>query len=204
MRILSSRRELLITLGVVVILGIGGGVLANRTLLSGEQETGGTPLIGGPFELIDHQGESVTEATFAGRYMLVYFGYSYCPDICPTSLQTMTTAYDLLSAAEQAEVEPIFVTVDPERDTVAAIADYVSLFHEDLIGLTGSVEKVNDAAKAYRVYHAKAVDEASSADYLVDHSSFYYLMGPDGRYLRHFNHDTTEEDMAAGVREAIG
>ncbi|MEM9439771.1 MAG: SCO family protein [Pseudomonadota bacterium] len=204
MNAFSSKRGLLITFSVLILLGIGG-VLATL-MLSGHQNqvSAGKPLIGGPFELIDHRGETVTEATYAGRYMLVYFGYSYCPDFCPMSLQTMTAAYDLLSAEEQAKVEPIFITVDPERDTVAAIADYVSLFHEDLIGLTGSVDQVNGASKAYRVYHAKAVDSASSAEYLVDHSSFYYLMGPDGDYVQHFGHDTVEEDMATRLREIIG
>ncbi len=200
----SSKRGLLVTFSVLILLGFGG-VLATL-MFSGHQNqvSAGKPLIGGPFELIDHRGETVTEATYAGRYMLVYFGYSYCPDLCPLSLQTMTAAYDLLSAEEQAKVEPIFITVDPERDTVAAIADYVSLFHDDLIGLTGSVDQVNVASKAYRVYHAKAVDAASSAEYLVDHSSFYYLMGPDGDYVQHFGHDTVEEDMATRLREIIG
>jgi protein SCO1/2 len=203
MHVLSSRRELVITLAVMLIVAAGIGIFITRNSPATSGSTSGQALIGGPFELVNDQGEPVTEATFAGRYMLIYFGYSFCPDICPTSLQAMAGAYALLSADEQDEIRPIFITVDPERDTVEAIADYVALFHDDLIGLTGTVEQVNAASAAYRVYHAKNAPEDGSDDYFVDHSSFYYLMGPDGRYVRHFGHDTTEEQMAEGIRAAL-
>jgi protein SCO1 len=203
MQVLSSRRELGLTLAIMLLIATGVGVLVSRLLPGASAPEAGQPLIGGPFHLTNDRGEPVTEATFAGHYMLIYFGYSFCPDICPTSLQTMAAAYDLLTADEQAEVQPIFITVDPERDTVAAIADYVALFDDDLIGLTGTLDQVDEASKAYRVYHAKARLEDGSDDYGVDHSSFYYLMGPDGRYVRHFGHDTTEEQMAEGIRAAL-
>ncbi len=203
MNVLSSRRELVLPLVVALIMTAGIGFIVWR-MLPGEEGTATSAVpIGGPFTLTNHQGEPVTEATFAGNHMLIYFGYSFCPDICPTSLQTMAAAYDLLSAEEKAEVSPIYITVDPERDTVEAIAEYVALFHEDMIGLTGTLEQVKAAAKTYRVYFAKNAVEEGSDDYFVDHSSFYYLMGPDGRYVKHFGHDATEEKMAEGVRAAI-
>ena len=203
MTMLSSRRSLALTLSVLALLILGASLLLMRLSPSDNASRAEAIQIGGPFALTNHRGEPVTEATFAGRHMLIYFGYSFCPDICPTSLQTMAAAYDLLSTEEQAEVLPIYITIDPERDTVEAIADYVSLFHEDMIGLTGSVEQIDAAAGAYRVYHRKNVVEEGSDEYFVDHSSYYYLMGPDGRYVTHFGHEETEEEMAAGIREAI-
>jgi protein SCO1/2 len=199
----SSGRSLALTLSVLALLILGASLLLMRLSPSDNASRAEAIQIGGPFTLTNHRGEPVTEETFAGRYMLIYFGYSFCPDICPTSLQTMAAAYDLLSAEEQAEVAPIYITIDPERDTVEAMADYVPLFHDDMIGLTGSVEQIDAAAGAYRVYHRKNVSEEGSDEYFVDHSSYYYLMGPDGRYVTHFGHEETEEEMAAGLREAI-
>ena len=108
--------------------------------------------IGGPFELIDHTGQTVTEENFDDRYLLVYFGYAYCPDVCPTELLIMGQAVDELGDLSD-EVQPLFITVDPARDTVAALAEYVPAFHPRLVGLTGSEAQIHDAAKAYRVYY---------------------------------------------------
>ncbi len=203
MNILSSRRDLVLPLIVALIMVAGIGFVALR-MLPGEQGTTASAVpIGGPFTLTNHLNEPVTEKTFAGKHMLIYFGYSFCPDICPTSLQTMAAAYDLLTAEEKAGLSPIYITVDPERDTVEAIAEYVALFHEDMVGLTGTLDQVKAAAKAYRVYFAKNAVEEGSDDYFVDHSSFYYLMGPDGRYVKHFGHDATEEKMAEGIQAAL-
>ena len=161
----------------------------------------GLPTIGGPFQLVDHQGKTVTEADYSGKYLLVFFGYTYCPDVCPTELQVIGGAMDLLDEAG-AKVRPLMVTIDPERDTVAAMADYMGNFHPSLTGLTGSLEQVKAAAKAYRVYFAKNPPD-EEGDYFMDHSSFVYLMGPDGKYLHHFSPMTTPEDMAAKVRAVI-
>lgn len=165
-------------------------------------ESQGQALIGGPFTLVDHTGERVTEADFAGRSKLMYFGYSYCPDMCPLGLATIAAAYDQLSAEEQARVVPIFVTVDPERDTVEAIADYVDLFHPAMVGLTGTAEETDAAAKAYRVYYRKAEGEGST-DYLVDHSTFTYLMDGNNRYVTHFGHDASPAELVEGVRRHL-
>ena len=163
---------------------------------------GGEALVGGPFTLTDQHGVEVTEQDFAGRHMLIYFGYTYCPDFCPMSLSNMTQALDLLAPEEAEQVVPIFITVDPERDTVEQLAEYAPLFHPRLVALTGSPEATKAAAQAYRVYFAKAGDKVSDA-YLMDHSTFIYLMGPDGRYVRHFAHNATPEEMAAEIEAAI-
>ncbi len=117
------------------------------------QTSAGEALIGGPFTLIDQHGARVTEQDFAGRFMLVYFGYTFCPDICPTSLTVMAAALDQLPEAQAEQVVPILITVDPARDTVEQLADYAPLFHPRLVALTGSEEEVREAARAYRVYY---------------------------------------------------
>ncbi len=166
-------------------------------------ESQGEALIGGPFSLVDHTGRRVSEAAFAGRSKLMYFGYSYCPDMCPLGLATMAAAYDGLSPDEQAQVVPIFVSVDPERDTVTAMADYVDLFHPQLVGLTGTPEETDAAAKAYRVYYRKAESE-SATDYLVDHSTFTYLMDGENRYITHFGHDAQPDEIVQAIRRHLG
>jgi cytochrome oxidase Cu insertion factor (SCO1/SenC/PrrC family) len=164
--------------------------------------TGGEALVGGPFTLTDQHGAERTERDFAGRYMLIYFGYTYCPDFCPMGLSNMTQALDLLPPEEAEQVVPVFITVDPERDTVAQLAEYAPLFHPRLVALTGSPEATKQAAQAYRVYFAKAGDDGSDA-YLMDHSTFIYLMGPDGKYVRHFTHNATPEEMATAIEAAV-
>jgi cytochrome oxidase Cu insertion factor (SCO1/SenC/PrrC family) len=163
---------------------------------------GGEALVGGPFTLTDQHGAVVTEQDFAGRYMLIYFGYTYCPDFCPMSLSNMTQALDLLPPEQADQVAPILITVDPERDTVEQLAEYAPLFHPRLVALTGTAEQTRQAAKAYRVYFSKA-GNGDGRDYLMDHSTFIYLMGPDGKYLRHFSHSATPEEIAAGIAVAL-
>lgn len=157
--------------------------------------------IGGPFTLTDHTGRRVSEQDFRGRHMLVYFGYTYCPDICPLGLQTIAQALDSLSPEQQAQVVPVFMTVDPERDTVEVMRDYVTQFDPRLVGLTGSPDEVARAAKEFRVYAQKA--EVKDGSYLVDHSTFTFLMGPDGNYVTHFGHATTAEEMGRRIAAAL-
>jgi cytochrome oxidase Cu insertion factor (SCO1/SenC/PrrC family) len=158
--------------------------------------------IGGPFSLLDQNGALRRDSDFRGELMLVYFGYTYCPDACPTALQTMTTALDDLGDAAKA-VQPIFVSVDPERDTVAQMKSYAQNFHPRLLALTGSPDQVAAAANAYRVFYEKVKAEDGGSDYLVDHSSFVYLMGRDGHYLAHFGPDVTAADMAAAIKKYL-
>jgi protein SCO1/2 len=153
--------------------------------------------LGGAFSLVDQAGRPVTEADFAGRWLLVYFGYTYCPDVCPTELGIVAAALDTMGPAGEA-VTPVLVTIDPERDTPAQLADYVSRFHPRMIGLTGSPEQVAQAARAYRVYYAKT-RPAGAGDYLMDHSGFVYLVGTDGRVRSLFRPETSPEAMAAAT-----
>jgi len=166
---------------------------------SGGSTQTGTALIGGPFSLVDQTGKPVTDADYRGRFMLVYFGFTFCPDVCPTELQAMTTALDQLGP-DAGKVQPIFVTIDPERDTVAQVAPYVSMFHPRLVGLTGTKEQVADAARAYRVYYSKVPNKDDETYYTMDHSSFVYLMGPDGKFVEAFSHGTTPDKMAETIR----
>jgi protein SCO1/2 len=156
-------------------------------------------VLGGPFRLTDHTGRAVSEADFAGRFLLLYFGYTYCPDVCPTELGTIASAMDVLGEEAGARVVPMLITIDPERDTAAALADYVSRFHPRMVGLTGTPEQVAAAARAYRVFYAK-VNRPEMSQYLMDHSSFIYLVGPDGRVRSLFRPETTPEQIAQAVR----
>ena len=146
-----------------------------EALLSGREP------VGGPFDLTDHMGRRRTDAEFRGKLVVLYFGYTHCPDVCPTELQAISLALDTLGAAADA-VQPLFITIDPERDTPARLADYVSSFHPRLIGLTGPLPAIRKTAIAYRVFFSKP-GVAAPADYPVDHTGFIYLVGKDGRYL---------------------
>ncbi len=161
--------------------------------------------LGGPFELTDQTGRTVTERDFAGRFMLVYFGFTYCPDVCPTELGIVAAALDLV--AEQSEemaerVTPVLITIDPERDTSEALADYVSRFHPRMVGLTGTEAQIAAAARAYRVFYRK-VPRPEMSEYLMDHSSFIYLVGPDGRVRALFRPDTAPEAIAQALRRQL-
>jgi len=137
--------------------------------------------VGGPFALTDHTGKLRTDGEFRGKLMVVYFGYTYCPDVCPTDLLAISQALEALGPAGDA-VQPIFISVDPERDTVAHLADYVAAFHPRLIGLTGAPEDIRKVALSYKAYYAKVAVEAGR-DYVIDHTGVIYLMGRDGEYL---------------------
>lgn len=158
----------------------------------------GSVSVGGPFTLTDTAGATVTDATFRGRWMLIYFGYTYCPDVCPTELQTIAAALDQMGAQAD-KIVPIFITVDPDRDTPAHMAEYVKLFHDRLIGLTGTTEQVAAAAKTFRVYYAKTQSKTAS-DYLMDHSSFVYLVGPDGQFRALLKGGTPPEVLAKSIQ----
>jgi cytochrome oxidase Cu insertion factor (SCO1/SenC/PrrC family) len=157
--------------------------------------------VGGPFELIDHTGRQRTERDFRGKLMLVYFGFTYCPDVCPTDLQAIGLALDKLGS-DGDSVQPLFITVDPERDTQEHLAEYVQMFHPRLIGMTGSVAAIRKAADAYKVYYAKAAGKEAS-DYTVDHTAFIYLMDRDGNYLGFFPPGTSADRMVEIIRPRL-
>ncbi len=191
-----------IALIVAFAAALVGVIFMVDTLYGGRGGSGGIVRIGGPFTLVDHDGKTRGDGDFRGEHLLIYFGYTYCPDVCPTALSDMALAMDALGD-EAAKVRPIFITVDPSRDTPERLKPYVANFHPRLVGLTGSETAVAAAAKAYRVYFAKSKTEAAPGEYLMDHTSIIYLMGPDGRYLTHFTHGVTAETMAKRIRENL-
>jgi protein SCO1 len=157
--------------------------------------------VGGPFALVDHAGKPRTEADFRGKFLLIYFGFTYCPDVCPTDLQAIGSALDQLGAAGE-DVQPLFITIDPERDTPALLAGYVPLFHPRLVGLSGDASAIRQAARAYKVYYAKVA--TAGDDYTVDHSGYIYLMDRAGQYLGFFPPGTPPERMADVIRPLVG
>jgi protein SCO1/2 len=165
----------------------------------------GSSQIGGPFDLVDHTGKKFTEANLLGHYSVIYFGYTFCPDICPTELQTLSAALDLLPPEILAKVQPLFITVDPERDTVDVMARYVKAFHPKLTGLTGTKDEINIARKAYLIYAAKAQQQGSGGkNYLMDHVSLIYVMGTDGKNITHFSQRVPPGEIADTLRKIIG
>ena len=198
---MPKRLHVLVIALIFVILGLVGLLAIWPGGTNVGAVTGGKALIGGPFSLINQHGERMTEKDFSGRFMLIYFGYTYCPDFCPLSLSTMTEALDLLDHGRAEQVTPIFISIDPARDTVEQLNDYVPNFHPRLIGLTGTDEEVNAAARAYRIYHAIPPHDDEDDTYAVDHSTFIYLMAPDGTYRTHFNHNASPEEIAERLKD---
>lgn len=154
----------------------------------------------GPFSLVTHKGEKVTDESFLGRYMLVFFGYTNCPDVCPTDLQVMSEAMDMLGVQSK-RVQPLFITLDPERDTEEVMADYVRNFHPKLIGLTGTKKQIGAAAKIYGIQKRKFYPpDGDNTDYLLDHSAAIILIGPDGGGLSMFPHGISPEDIVKDIK----
>jgi protein SCO1/2 len=181
---------------VAVMLLAAGGYL----FLSGSQPA--TLTVGGPFSLIDGDGRPVTDQSWHGKYMLVYFGYTYCPDVCPTTLTNLSDALDKLGTKAD-RLQPLFITVDPKRDTPPVVKQYAAAFGARIIGLTGSAEQIAAAAKAYRVYYAEHRTGPGPDDYSMDHSSVLYLMGPDGRFIAPLRADQTGPEMAAALTKLM-
>ncbi len=155
---------------------------------------------GGRFMLKNHLGQIVTDQDFQGKFMLVYFGYTYCPDVCPTSLQVMSRALDLIKKDAE-HIQPLFITVDPKRDTASVMREYVSAFHPSIIGLTGSLAMTESVTKKYRVVYSRSSEKgADSDDYFMDHTASVFFMGPNGEYLERFPYAMTSEQMADKMR----
>ncbi|XP_016467062.2 protein SCO1 homolog 1, mitochondrial isoform X1 [Nicotiana tabacum] len=161
----------------------------------------GKAAIGGPFSLIDHNGKPVTEKDFFGKWTVVYFGFTHCPDICPDELQKLAAAVDKIKEKSGIQVIPVFISVDPERDTVEQVHEYVKEFHPNLIGLTGTPEEIKKTARAYRVYYMKTEEEGS--DYLVDHSIVMYLMDPKMEFVKFFGKNNDVDMLTDGIINEI-
>jgi protein SCO1 len=157
--------------------------------------------IGGPFALTDHEGRQRTDAEFRGKLLVIYFGYTNCPDICPADLTAISLALERLGAAAEA-VQPIFITLDPERDTAAHLAEYVKAFHPRLLGLTGTPDEIRKIATAYKTWYAKT-GKTGGEDYAVDHTAFIYLVGKDGRYLGFLPPSTVPERLSEVIGQML-
>ena len=198
-------RGVFVVLALVALLAVGflgarhyfGQPIATRV------EPAAAPDIGGPFTLVDQDGRTVTDESFRGKYMLIYFGFTYCPDVCPTSLSRNAAALELVGDKAE-KVVPILISIDPARDTPEKLKQYVAAFDPRLLGLTGTPEQVKLAAHAYKVFYMRAPQPGGDADaYLVDHSTFSYLVGPDGRFLRFYRHTQPPEEIAADLKATI-
>ena len=195
----------------IVIIGLVIGTAAaiavfpearQRLLPSAAQTVSGKALVGGPFSLTDSSGKRVTDKDFRGRDMLVFFGFTSCPDICPASLQLMSTVLDKLGPKAD-RITPIFITIDPERDTAPKLDEYVKHFSPRIVGLTGTPEEIATAAKAYRVYYNKVPNKTVPGNYTMDHTGIIYLMDANGDYVTHFTPATPVDDMTAKLAKLL-
>ncbi|HKM70147.1 MAG TPA: SCO family protein [Stellaceae bacterium] len=182
---------------------LGAGAFLALSLHETPRGAAGTLLasaIGGPFQLVDQNGKTVTNADLKGKWSLVYFGYTHCPDACPTALNDISIALDELGPKRDA-VRPVFITVDPERDTPEVLKSYVTAFDAPILALTGTPEEIAQAAKGYRVYYAKHPE--TGGDYSMDHSSVIYVMDPEGRFTASFTHENTPEQIAERLKKLL-
>jgi protein SCO1 len=199
----GSPRFVLVAAVLAALVILGAGVFLALTLRDNPRGAAGTVLasaIGGPFRLTDQNGKTVTDADLKGKWSLVYFGYTHCPDACPTALNDISIALEDLGAKRDA-VRPVFITVDPERDTPEALKAYVTSFDAPILALTGTPDEVAQAAKGYRVYYAKHPEVGG--DYSMDHSSVIYVMDPQGRFTASFTHESTPEQIAERLKNLL-
>ncbi|BBN01932.1 protein SCO1 [Marchantia polymorpha subsp. ruderalis] len=161
----------------------------------------GKAAIGGPFKLLNHEGKVVTDRDFVGNWTLIYFGFTFCPDICPDELTKLAEAVDQIEKKIGVQVVPVFISIDPERDTVEQVREYLKEFHPRLVGLTGSVNDIRQVAREYRVYYMKTEEEGT--DYLVDHSIIMYLMDPNMDFVKFFGKNYNADGLTDGVVEEI-
>src|ERR1700722_8856428 len=199
---MKATRNLLI--GILAFLVIAGTLVFVTGLWPGAGEGGLTSIgIGGPFSLVSPDGKTVTDQTYRDRWQLVYFGYTLCPDACPTALNDIAGALDQLGPLAT-KVQPIFITIDPARDNQKVIGDYVKAFDPRIVGLPGTPDAIAGAARAYRVYFAKVPEKDAPDGYLMDHSSVIYVMRPgDGRFVATFTHENTADEMAERLKKLI-
>ncbi len=197
----NSTRTASIGLAFLLALGAIYFALANQRM--GHQPVSlGTAQVGGPFTLTNHKGEGVSDKTYAGKFMMVFFGFTHCQDVCPTELQVMTAAMQQLGP-EADKIVPIFVSIDPERDTPPVMADYVKAFDPRLQGLTGTPEQIAAIARTYHAFYKKVPNEKDPADYEMDHTTIIYLMGPDGVFVKHFNYTTDANGLALELKKVL-
>lgn len=191
---------------VVALAGAGALGAAWISLIENPSQriaTSGTAAIGGPFTLVSTNGGNVTDRTYRGKWLLIFFGYTFCPDVCPTTLNNISVALEKLGS-DASKLQPLFVTVDPQRDTREVMAEYLKSFDSRIIGLTGPQDQVDRVVKEYRVYVAQQKSETEGDDnYLVSHSAYIYLMDPQGKFVNVIQGSQAGEEIAAWLRKQM-
>jgi len=178
------------------------GVMFGR-MLSADFTPSGTATIGGPFTLVATSGQNVSEYSYRGKWVLIYFGYTYCPDACPTALNNISVALEKLGAHAR-NLRPFFVTVDPQRDTREAMANYLKSFDSRIIGLTGTQDQIDRTVKEFRVFASREKSDDGGNTYLVSHTSYIYLMDPQGSFVNVIQGGATGDEIAAWLRKEMG
>jgi cytochrome oxidase Cu insertion factor (SCO1/SenC/PrrC family) len=187
----------LVVAGAIAVLAAGGWAL--ESWLAAPEPAQGKALIESEFSLVDHTGKPVADEDFEGKWQLVFFGFTSCPDVCPTTLIEVSAILEELGDDAQ-QVTPLFISVDAERDTPEVMAEYVANFDPRIVGLTGSPEQIKQAAQAFRAYYAKVEQENQPDGYTMDHSAFLYLMDPEGEYATHFSPSDEPVPVAEEIR----
>jgi len=162
----------------------------------------GTPRLGGPFELVDRKGVPRTQEDYKGKYLLIYFGFTFCPDICPQEMEKQTRAIELIDEELGQVAVPVFISIDPKRDTPKQVDEYCKEFHPRIEGLTGTSEQIKKVSRAYRVYFNEGVKN-SEQDYLIDHSIIHYFVGKNGKFIDFFGKNMTAKEMADKMKAYI-
>jgi protein SCO1/2 len=192
-------------IGLLILDGAVFALLMNRPLQADSTRpkvvSSGTAAIGGPFTLVTTGGKAISDQTYRGKWMLIYFGHTFCPDACPTTLTNMSIALQTLRA-EADPIQPLFITIDPKRDTAAVLGQYLKSFDPRIEGLTGSEEQTKAVVKIYRVY-AEPQKAEGDGSYLVDHSSYVYLMDPSGKFVDVIEGATPPAQMAEWLRKSM-
>lgn len=201
-----------IWLGAAILIVGGGGLTwlfkrEKRRIeirrMEREHQGVGKPRIGGPFELVDQNGNKFTDEDLKGKFSMIYFGFSLCPDICPEELEVMTYVINKANTNGQKQLQPLFVTCDPWRDTPEVLKEYLKDFHPDIIGLTGTYDQIKNICKQYRVYFSTPPNVKPTDNYLVDHSIFFYLMDPEGNFIDVLGRNYTGPEAATKVKGHI-
>ena len=199
-----NRRHELVHLCIVRPLILLSVLFASRLIMSEPPTRAATSpvTIGGPFTLSTPDGTTVTDQTYRGKWLLVYFGYTFCPNSCPTTLLEVATALKKLGP-DAAQVQPLFITVDPQRDTPEVMRQYTQSFDPRIVGLTGTPQQIAAAAQEYGAYHVRHRTGPGTGDYVMDHSTYLYVMDPQGKFVRVFDTGTSGDQIADALRELI-
>lgn len=188
----------------LALRNLSGIILVVMVMLGGSPATAGTAqvTVGGPFMLTAPDGTVVTDQTYRGKWLLIFFGYTFCPDTCPTTLNQIAAALEKLGRDSE-KLQPLFITLDPERDTPETLKGYTAAFDPRIVGLTGSLQQIAAVAEGYGAYGTAHQHKAGAKDYLVDHSTYIYLMDPQGKFVRGFDAQTPGDEIAHTVRKAM-